>query len=485
MPAQREVVPSVVVSDDLQKALAAAFASTSAKETLHPVGLSVAVLVPGRGVWTAQSGIDGHGAYVSRFTRFHAASAGKLVTAALVVDAIDRGELGLSESLGSLLPKVSKDWSGISVGHLLNHTSGLGTFDENLDYDRQVVSSLDHLLELTPASLLFPQGTAYRYSNTGYVLLGLVLEETQGRSWEDLIKSKFGPLFADGALVLAPECKAGDVAVGHIAGQPVPFLADYNNVFSCGGIVSSALDLGRLYDAILNARIVSPNTAELLYRGQIKIQNGTVSVWAGRGINRVETPRDSYLEHRGLIPGFTTMAGVSLKTGVTVVLMSNDTNVVVDDFFFALQEATTAALEKSASNENVAAAATDGLPPRIDRQPETQTVVSGHDAHFSIEASRVKQYQWQIESRSAWNNLKDDDVYRHTQSPTLDITARGSMNGERYRCVVTNEFGSDESNVVKLYVYGHKGGGAISPLSVVLLAALGLVRWFSSKRRSA
>ena len=80
-------------------------------------------------------------------------------------------------------------------------------------------------------------------------------------------------------------------------------------VFSCGGIVCSPIDLARLYDAILNGRLISAAARDRLCEAMVEVQSGPVSVWAGRGINRVETPKGGFLLHQGGIPGFTCMAG--------------------------------------------------------------------------------------------------------------------------------------------------------------------------------
>jgi len=65
----------------------------------------------------------------------------------------------------------------------------------------------------------------------------------------------------------------------------------------------------------------------------VQVQSGPVSVWAGSGINRVETPKGGFLLHQGGILGFTCTAGVSLRTGAVVAVMANDAAVVPDNVF--------------------------------------------------------------------------------------------------------------------------------------------------------
>ena len=336
-PVWHEAGPHVEVPPALRAVLDEAFQKALAKSPAQPKGLSVAVLIPGQGRWTAQLGEDGRGQPITVATRFHAASSGKLVTAALVAAAVERGQLDLGARIESYVPDLPARWRAIPLGMLLNHTSGLGSFDGNPKYDRAAAATPRELLGLTPAKPLFPVGSAHRYSNTGYILLGLALEKATGLPWAEQVRTEFFGHMRRCDALLAPECEAKDLAAGYAGGKPVPFLADYRNVFSCGGIVCSPIDLARLYDAILNGRLISAAARDRLCDAMVQVQSGPVSVWAGRGINRVETPKGGFLLHQGGIPGFTCMAGVSLRTGAVVAVMANDASVVPDDYFFGLE----------------------------------------------------------------------------------------------------------------------------------------------------
>lgn len=482
-----DVVPGNRVDDGFREVLAVALEKVAAKSTERPCGLSVAVLVPGSGYWTAQFGVDGHNGLVTEYTRFHAASASKLVTAALVAESAVAGQLDLAARLEAYLGDLPSQWRNIPLGTLLNHTSGLGSFDESPVYDRTLGYAPGQLLDLTPAQLQFASGKAHRYSNTGYLLLGLALEKSSSRSWEDQVSTRFFDSIADCRALVVTDCNENDIAVGHIAGRAVPFLADYKNTYSCGGIVSSALDLARIYDSILNARLISATAAEILCQEQVRVQDSAVSVWAGRGINRVKTPRGSYLLHRGSIPGFTTLAGVSLETGVTVVVMANDTNLVIDDYFFGLNIAVSDFIPKSNATSVVPAAdSTDDVIPFIYREPANDKVAIGFEARFTVGADFARNYRWQRQNAdgNSWTDLVDDSVYRGTRSDTLRVRASLSLDRERYRCVVSNDAGSVTTRTAMLDVTRpwHGGGGAISPFSFLLLGLIGLIRWMHTRR---
>ena len=323
--------------------LASALQAALAKAPAQPKGLSVAVLVPGHGWWTAQRGAAGPGRSVGPATRFHAASSGKLITAALVASAAVDTKLDLSTRLGSN-PALPAPWSAITLDQLLNHSGGLGSFDENPAYNRLAPATPLELIALTPDALVATPGTSIRYSNTGYILLGLALEQASGRTWGQLVREQLFSALPGCTALTADECTDGTLARGYLSGQPLPFLADYRNAFSAGGIVARPLDLARLYESILQGRIISPAAAEYLRQGMACTSTAPLMTWAGRGINRIETPKGGYLVHGGHIPGFNTVAGLDLGTGVAVAVMANDDAFTPGPLFFGLAEAAAQAL---------------------------------------------------------------------------------------------------------------------------------------------
>ena len=163
--------------------------------------------------WFASSGTaDTAGTPITESTRFRIASITKPIVAALVLDAVDRGEVALDDVVGDLLPGTVREDPPITVRQLLDHTSGVFDItneqttaespagrhrrlpDEQIRAEAQ--AALDGFLAgqqvIAPARVLvalselhdryFPPGSGYHYSNTGYQLAGMVLEEATGTS---------------------------------------------------------------------------------------------------------------------------------------------------------------------------------------------------------------------------------------------------------------------------------------------------------------
>lgn len=180
---------------------------------------ALALLAQGDQRWFASSGTaDTAGTPITESTRFRIASITKPVMAALVLDAVARGEVALDDVVGDLLPGMVRADPPITVRQILDHTSGVVdvinelTTPEDLqaDIDRlpdeairaEAQDALDRTLAgervIAPARVIvalaelrdryFPPGTGFHYSNTGYQLAGMVLEKVTGTPLAELLE---------------------------------------------------------------------------------------------------------------------------------------------------------------------------------------------------------------------------------------------------------------------------------------------------------
>jgi D-alanyl-D-alanine carboxypeptidase len=154
-------------------------------------GISVAVIDRGdtvtiRGYGAA--GADGH-LEVTDSTVFPIASVTKLIVAVATLQLVEEGHLRLDNTVGDLLPYYAGPGRGATVSHLLSHTSGIPTYPT---IDAPVGGMIALFAEL-PAD--FEPGSAWAYSNSGYLLLGSILERVTGVAWEEhLEQALFRPL---------------------------------------------------------------------------------------------------------------------------------------------------------------------------------------------------------------------------------------------------------------------------------------------------
>lgn len=131
-----------------------------------------------------------NGASVTTATNFRLASITKQFTAMSIMLLAERGQLSFEDTLKKFFPDFPLYGNNITVHHLLNHTSGLVDY-ESLIPDSQTVQvhDIDCLkLMYTVDSLYFPAGTKYQYSNTGYALLALIVENVSGKRFADFLR---------------------------------------------------------------------------------------------------------------------------------------------------------------------------------------------------------------------------------------------------------------------------------------------------------
>jgi CubicO group peptidase (beta-lactamase class C family) len=133
-----------------------------------------------------------HGAVIGPETAFRLASVTKQFTAAAILALVEDGKLRLDDRLGDLLPDVAAYARAVRVRHLLAHTSGipdyeplLGSDDGPQVKDRDVLALLHHA-----NTLYFTPGTSWRYSNSGYALLALIVERVSGERFATFLRHR-------------------------------------------------------------------------------------------------------------------------------------------------------------------------------------------------------------------------------------------------------------------------------------------------------
>ncbi|MCP4347788.1 MAG: serine hydrolase [Desulfobacterales bacterium] len=139
---------------------------------------------------------------MSHTAKFRVGSCTKTFTAMAVLQLAQEGKLNLDDSLeywlpGAMQTKPEYDTENITIYHLLNHTGGLANFTanpiwlEDILIHKEVKMTPQELVDLAAAEPLFSPGEAWDYSNTGYILMGMIIEKVTGNKWEDEIRDRF------------------------------------------------------------------------------------------------------------------------------------------------------------------------------------------------------------------------------------------------------------------------------------------------------
>jgi len=175
-----EPEPEPTLGEKLQEALDNGLASFNGK------GISAAVIMPDGETWIGVSGVSHGTTAITPDMRFAAGSIGKIFTAATILQLVEESKISLEDSLDEWQPAYPYIDSTITIRQLLNHTSGLYNFVDNPDFWEAIF--LEPLRFWTPEEMIlafnresvFPQGTDWHYSQTGYNLLRMIIQNITG-----------------------------------------------------------------------------------------------------------------------------------------------------------------------------------------------------------------------------------------------------------------------------------------------------------------
>jgi CubicO group peptidase (beta-lactamase class C family) len=296
-----------------------------------------AVLVIERGKVIHQKGYGladlEKGAPIAPHTALHLGSVGKQFTALGVMLLHEQGKLEYDDPIGKYIPELKWTGAEVTIRRLLHHTSGLPDYDEmDALYNRLIEISAeprnaDLLKALSKQSeLLYTPGSKFLYSNTGYDVLGALIEKISGQSYADFMQERvFTPLGMTHTFALPNEKRnAPYVALSYWddGGQPAYYEPDpMDNIPGSGGIYSSIGDMVLYDQALYTDKLVKQSTlAEAFTEG--KLNNGEGLAYGFAWELGTENG-NFYTAHSGAWLGFTSYYLRFPEKELSVVLLCN------------------------------------------------------------------------------------------------------------------------------------------------------------------
>jgi CubicO group peptidase (beta-lactamase class C family) len=264
-------------------------------------------------------------------TVFDIGSITKQFTAAAILKLEMEGKLSVHDPVSRWFPNVPADKQGMTLHHLLTHSSGLRDVFGG-DYE---VAERDSLAGVILASeLQWAPGTRYDYSNSGYSLLAMVVEKASGMPYEDFVRQKlWGPAGMTRTGYRGVEWRPGELAVGYRGGErwgtPTdhPWAADgpYWNLRGNGGVLSNVTDLFRWHRALEGDAILNADAKRKLWTPHVP-EDPEGSSHYGYGWAIANTVRGTKLiSHNGGNGIFFADFRRYVDEGVVVLVMSNTT----------------------------------------------------------------------------------------------------------------------------------------------------------------
>jgi D-alanyl-D-alanine carboxypeptidase len=278
-------------------------------------------------------------------SRFRIASVTKPFVATAVLELVGEGRLGLDDSVERWLPGLVPNGGNITIRELLSHTSGIYNYTDDPAFFQAALADTAHIWSprqlvavATGHLALFAPGDGWAYSNTNYVILGLVVEAVTGIPLEQQLRSRLFDPLALGATAYVPQVDtSGSLAHGFIgsatlAGIPSGTLIDATPALNgswfwgAAAIVSNGDDVTKFFASLLGGHILPAN---LLAAMKTVAPNSPDGYRYGLGLMRVRTACGTAYGHDGDFIGYRNVvyAKANGKRVVDVMVNVDETDV--------------------------------------------------------------------------------------------------------------------------------------------------------------
>lgn len=297
-------------------------------------GLSLAVIQDGRVLSARGYGLANIELAVpaERDTVYEVASLTKPITATAIMMLVEEGRLSLDDRLSKYWADLPAAWGNITVRHLLTHTSGIkdyfsipafhskSRFVWWQDYTHDEVYQL-----IAQAPLEFQPGDKHVYSNTGYYLLGMLIEKVSGKTYEQFLAERiFQPTGMTATRLMNRSEIISKRASGYTWKDSVLRSAEYTSAswaYSQGGLVSTVPDLAKWVIALDAAKLLRRSSLEQMWVAT-RLNDGTTANY-GLGWNIGADTARRQVYHSGNLPGFSAFIRHYPNERLTVILLSN------------------------------------------------------------------------------------------------------------------------------------------------------------------
>ena len=308
-------------------------------------GLSVAVVQDGEIEWVKEYGLASAegGSPVTAETRFEAGSTTKLLTSVLTLRRVEQGQLDLDEDVNAYLRsyQIPEDdftrEQAVTLRLLLTHQSGLPS--GGFSWEEGSVPSLVQVVQgQAPAQnhaavVEFVPGARWQYSNLGYVLIQLLLEDVTGTPFAQLAQEEaFEPLGMASSTLVYPLEAGVEEAVPHDAEGKAHPPAMHPTALAQGGLMTTSSDLARFAIELADAyqgrssRILSQTMVRRMFHAELSLDPAILGVPLGQGLGvflRGQAPDFSFLHPGGNDPGATCWLEAFPASGQGAAIITN------------------------------------------------------------------------------------------------------------------------------------------------------------------
>jgi CubicO group peptidase (beta-lactamase class C family) len=296
-------------------------------------------------------------------TVYEFGSISKQFTATAIMTLVEQGKVRLDDTITKYFPEVPQAWRGITIRDLVTHTSGiqnhvavphwLDVFKTNLAFE--TAPSRDELLKMFfKLPLEFQPGETWAYDNTGYYLLGIIIEKTSGKSyWQFLDERIFKPLGMNATRSTDPQPIVRNRASGyewkndHFENRSVllPTIA-----FSAGSLLSSVEDMAKWDAALYTEKLLKKSSLDQMWTATATNDGTDAPFNYGFGWFIENYHGHRLVQHSGGTPGFSSAMYRFVSDKLTIIIRTNHADRILDQLAIDLAGIYLTALKRTDAN---------------------------------------------------------------------------------------------------------------------------------------
>lgn len=260
---------------------------------------------------------------------FRIGSITKQFTSVAILQLVEEGKIDLQDDIRKYIEDYPTHGHNITIEHLLTHTSGIKSLTGMESW-----TSAERKIKHTPKELIdvfknqpmdFAPGTEFKYNNSGYVLLGNIIEKVSGMTYQEYVEEKFfKPLDMERSYYGSSSRIIMGRANGYEEKDSTIVNTEYlsmTNPFSAGGLLSTVDDLDTWYRAIMDDRLISKGSREMAHKNH-QLKDGRKTGY-GYGWSIGNIFGSPIIEHTGGINGFLTSSVFMEEEDVFIAIFSN------------------------------------------------------------------------------------------------------------------------------------------------------------------
>jgi CubicO group peptidase (beta-lactamase class C family) len=243
----------------------------------------------------------------------------------------EQGKLDVRESICRYIAGCPREWEGITLHHLLTHTSGIPDYTGFRDFPSLIgvpATEQELITRFKALPLEFPPGAMWKYSNSGYILLGDIITRVSLESYSDFLQQNiFTPLQMSSTGYDSNHPSLPEHATGYLSLEVKPVFLDMSEFDAAGALYSTVGDLFVWDEALAMDRLVPQQTLDAMVAPQVSCPAGGCAlpsdVGYGYGWFIANQAGKRYIYHWGRIDGFRSSNGFYPEERVDVVVLNN------------------------------------------------------------------------------------------------------------------------------------------------------------------